>query len=332
MSFSNYPNNCSRSKCNPKFGNPHQKEINRDFRHFLLWQAGYYDEPLPPTFMPENFTFPFEAPPYSEKLPSVSWINHSSYYIEAQGFHFLLDPIFSDRCSPVTFCGPKRRMEASPQLHEFKKIDFVIISHNHYDHLDRKSVLFIQDQFPDVVFVIPKGVKPWFRKNLKKLRDDQIIELDWWQSAMREGVKFTAVPAQHFSGRGIFDRNRSQWMGCVVDICQKKRFYFVGDTGYNSFDFKEIGKRFHSMDLSLIPIGAYLPRRFMRGVHVNPEEAVRIHKEVGSKFSIGGHWGTFRLAGEKMDQPPYDLYQALRKAEISPNHFCVLKPGQLINW
>jgi N-acyl-phosphatidylethanolamine-hydrolysing phospholipase D len=177
-------------------------------------------------------------------------------------------------------------------------------------------------------------------KWLKKVGAKQVIELDWWQShQMKEegrSLEFHAVPAQHFSGRTPFHYNKSLWCGWVVRVhCRNgltKVFYFSGDTGYNEVDFKEIGERFKGVDLSLIPIGVYSPRQFMRPVHAGPREAVLIHQEVQSKLSVGMHWGTFKLSSEPRQQPPYDLYCAMVEHALPIKAFRALQPGETINW
>lgn len=221
---------------------------------------------------------------------------------------------------------------AKPSLDQIHILDYVIISHNHYDHLDSKTIRRLYEMHPKLVLIVPVGVKKWFNRALSHIPQERIIELSWWGSHRDEAVRFTAVPAQHFSGRGLFDRDRSLWMGCVLEFSNGKRIYFAGDTGYNKFDFKEIGRRFGNMDLSFIPIGVYSPRQFMYPIHINPDEALMIHKEVHSKLSIAGHWGTFRLSSEDLARPPYDLFCALEREALSPREFRVLQPGQSINW
>ncbi|MCP5470204.1 MAG: MBL fold metallo-hydrolase [Chlamydiales bacterium] len=293
----------------------------------MLWHFGYYNDPYPPEPPPKEFTYPKPEVPFDATIPFVTWINHSSYLVKLDGKTFLTDPIWSDRCSPFNFIGPKRRHPPPIQISELPHIDYVIISHNHYDHLDKETVLQLSKLQPHIFWVVPHGVKKWIKRTL---HTQNIVELDWWDEVDHEGTLFTAVPAQHFSGRGLFDRNRTVWMGVVVE--RKKRFYFAGDTGYNDFDFKEIGKHFGHMDLSLLPIGVYSPRRFMKSVHVNPEDTVRIHQDVQSQLSVGGHWWTFRLSCELIDRPPYDLFLALQEQELHPHSFRVLKPGETINW
>lgn len=284
---------------------------------------------------PQDFVFPNLSEVHELDRPSVSWLNHSSFHIDYHGMHLLTDPIWSKRCSPIPFLGPKRRHPIPHSLQDFSKIDFVLISHNHYDHLDKKTVLKLHSLHPRIQWIVPVGLAKWFQKH----HIHHVSELGWYEelhfTQNKTSLTITAVPSQHFSGRGLLDRNKTHWNGYIVsfkDPRQPKKFYFVGDTGYNPHDFREIGKKFGPMDLSLIPIGAYHPRFFMREIHVNPEEAVFIHREVGSKLSIGMHWNTFKLTREKLQQPPYDLYLALEKHGLSTQDFRVLEIGQRIHW
>lgn len=269
----------------------------------------------------------------------VTWVNHSTFLIQIEGVHILTDPIWSDRCSPLKKLGPKRHHPPPFRISELPRIDYVLISHNHYDHLDKDSVLKLFKRFPEITWIVPMGVKAWFlKKGISK-----ILELSWWdefsiasKSHPHLNLKVTAVPSQHFSGRRGYDLNQTLWVGWVVE-CERqkkplKRFYFVGDTGYNHYDFKKIGEKWGSMDLSLIPIGSYSPRKFMSPVHIDPQSAVQIHQEVGSHLSIGMHWKTFRLSDESPHQPPYDLFVSLQKRGIDPLSFLVLEPGHAINW
>jgi len=318
---------------NKKFINPHQKKTKRTLFHYLLWQFGFYNEKAVKMPLPTDFIYPnrreVSTSPYK-----LTWINHSTFLIECDGVTFLTDPIFTTCFSPFPFIGPKRQHQPKPTLEDLAhRVDVVLISHNHYDHVDKKSLKKLQRANPSIQWIVPLGLKSWFEK---KLQAESIFELDWYKEVSltkysRE-IRCTAVPAQHFSGRGLFDANCSLWMGVVVEMGEK-RFYFAGDTGYNEVDFKEIGGRYKKMDLSLLPIGIYTPRPFMRSVHINPEEAVIIHKEVHSVLSVGGHWKTFQLAThEESERPPFDLYCALQKEGLSPEVFRVLEPGQTISW
>lgn len=315
----------------PKYSNPYAEKIRRGAFHFLLWQIGYYNDRNKLAPIPEGFSYPNEIVSVDPAQPTVTWVNHSTFWVQNCGKSLLVDPIWNKRCSPFSFVGPKRRIIAKPPFDEIAAVDYVVISHNHYDHLDKWSIARLSQYFPQIVWIVPKGVKKCLSK-LFSIKKERIIELEWWQTADLDQLKLTAVPAQHFSGRGLFDSNRSLWMGCVGEFGDGKKVYFAGDTGYNEFDFKKIGKKFHSMDLSLLPIGVYAPRKFMKIVHVNPSESILIHQEVESKLSVGGHWGTFRLSSEGLERPPYDLFCALDQAAIDVKKFRVLKPGQSINW
>ncbi|MBF5060192.1 MBL fold metallo-hydrolase [Candidatus Neptunochlamydia vexilliferae] len=319
-----------------RFANPYIDKTKRSPIDFAMWQLGFYKEKRRRKERPEDFKYPNSKRKLRDGAPKVTWINHCTFLVNVEGLHLLTDPIWSDRCSPFSFFGPKRNHEAPIPLEELPPIDIVLISHDHYDHLDRRTVLKLQELNPGITWVVPLGVK----KRLQRLGMRHIIEMEWWDE-VHIGVKgqeviITAVPSQHFSGRGIFDKNRTLWAGYVVDFLrekkQEKRLYFVGDTGYNRRDFKRIGEEFGEIDLSLIPIGTYVPHHFMEPVHINPVRAAAIHDEVGSLLSVGMHWKTFRLSEEHLEQPPYDLYCALEKRGIDPKTFRVLEPGQTINW
>ncbi len=314
MSYSKSPNSLPQSK--PSFS---------DVLSFLRGKAK--DSSL--SEIPSSFSFPNPHEKVDERLPTASWINHSTFLVEAGNLKILTDPIWSNRCSPVCFLGPKRHFEPPLSLDELPKIDVVLLSHNHYDHLDKKAVRALHKRFPEILWIVPKGVKKWL---VTRLWRPKVVELAWGEETKFDELVILATPAQHFSGRSLWDRNKTQWMGCLVNWTKtKKRLYFAGDTGYNSLYFNEIGK-LGEPDLSLLPIGAYRPRDFMKFVHIDPEEAVTIHEEVRSKLSIAGHFGTFKLSYESLDQPPYDLYQALKQRNISCEKFRVLTPGQKINW
>jgi N-acyl-phosphatidylethanolamine-hydrolysing phospholipase D len=321
------------------FVNPHVKHTRRGIKDFLLWKIGYYDDEEKGQKTLSSFFWPAVLPPLQQDNPWAMWINHSTFLISVGGINILTDPIWSNRCSPCPFLGPKRRHPPGIALSQLPEIDLVLLSHDHYDHLDKKTVLALSRMFPHISWFVPKEVKKWFDRH----KISSVYEFGWWEErelclpAKKEVKgKITAVPAQHFSGRGGFDVNSTLWLGWVLDVsCGQsggKRCYFVGDTGYNAFDFKRIKDQFSPIDLSLIPIGSYLPRAFMKTVHVSPTEAVRIHQEVGSKFSVGMHWKTFALSDEPMNLPPYDLYQTLLQEKIDPKEFIIAEPGHAFNW
>lgn len=308
------------------YHNPHQRDDRRSLFDFILWKVGYYDDPVPPPLIPESFVYPL---PQELDLtqPTALWINHSTFLIEVGGVRFLTDPIWSERCSPLPGVGPIRRHPPSYRLEELPPIHYVLISHDHYDHLDKPTVKKLAQMFPKIVWLVPTGVKKWFTT----WGICNVSECGWWEKRDFPGLVATCVPAQHFSGRRGFDTNWTLWGGWVIEVAGK-RFYFVGDTGYNSHDFKKIGEKWEFMDLSLIPIGSYSPRAFMSPVHIDPVDAVKIHQAVHSVKSIAMHWNTFHLSDEPRKQPPYDLFLALKAAGIDPLAFLAIDPGYVVNW
>src|SRR3989344_2084417 len=311
-----------------RFSNPHIRDSHRTFKHFLLWKLGYYDDPAPPLSPPSHFPYPASPQPFIKERPSAVWIGHSTYLIEVDGLSILTDPVWDTHCSPVRLKAFRRTSEPAIPFADLPPIDLVLISHNHYDHLDLKTVSAIHKFHPQVEWVIPSRLSGWFhRRGLRNVK-----EIGWWESSKMKNCKITAVPAQHFSGRSLWDKNRTHWNGYVLESPSKKRLYFTGDTGYNPYDFKAIGEKWPHMDLSLIPIGTYVPQRFMKPVHVGPEEAVRIHQDVKSRLSLGMHWNTFRLSDEPQDRPPYDLFLEMRKKRLPFAAFLPIEIGAYVNW
>lgn len=312
-----------------KFKNPHISDGKRSFKDVCLWKMGYFQDHKEEVVCPTTFCSLLPSSLIDPVKPTATWINHSTFLLKIDGYHILTDPIWSDRCSPFSFFGPKRRHDPGLSIEELQKVDIVLISHNHYDHLDRPTVLALNHLYPGIIWCVPIGVKKWFLR----LGITNVVELGWWDSLEIKSFQLTAVPTQHFSGRSFKDLDRTLWVGYVLESSRfDKRVYFVGDTGYNEVDFKQIGAKWPHMDLSLIPIGTYVPKRFMSPVHIGPFEAVKIHEEVRSKRSIGMHWKTFRLSDEEEFRPSYDLFKALQEAKIDPSTFLALPPGYEINW
>lgn len=261
---------------------------------------------------------------------TLTWIGHSTFLWQYMGVNVVTDPHLSKRASPVPFAGPKRIVDPAISIEDLPAIDVVVISHNHYDHLDKKTVLAIAEKQKSnpPLFLVPLGMKEWFEEIGIKSR---VVQLDWWESHTVGEWTYHAVPVQHWSRRGLTDTNQALWAGWVVEA-PGKRMFFAGDTGYSK-DFKDIGEHFGSMDLSLIPIGAYAPRWFMKDMHCNPEEAVKIHLDVKSKKSIGMHWGTFlNLTDEPLVEPQKKLREAVKKANLEESSFITLKHGESLKF
>lgn len=309
-----------------RYRNPHLHSIKKSLWHFLLWKLGVYRDLEGKQKPLSSFSFPIEEKGCRSGLPKVMWLGHASFLIEVEGVRFLTDPVFSEYCAPIPLKMFRRRHPVPLAIEALPDIHFVLLSHNHYDHLDLKTLSSLKKRFSWLSFIVPMGLQGW----MKKQGFSRTFELGWWDQKELFGTKILSVPAQHFSGRGLLDKNKTLWCGYVVEI-GKKKIYFSGDTGYNGVDFSAIGK-LGPMDLSLLPIGTYVPRPFMHPVHCSPEEAVQIHQEVRSKFSLGMHWKTFCLSEEPMQRPPYDLYRALQNQGLDISSFLPVEPGRELNF
>ncbi len=277
------------------FVNSNGEAIAKPFSALIKWQREAPDvTPLKlPSVQPQLDTL---ANPTAAQ---VTWIGHSTFLLQVDGLNILTDPIFSERASPVSFAGPKRSTPPAMSVEQLPPIDIVLISHNHYDHLDKPSIKALQSKQPrnPPSYYVPLGQKAWF----DKLGVSQVIELDWWDKVNVGKTTVHAVPVQHWSSRSPFDRNKALWAGFIIDL-PSLRTLFVGDSGYSN-DFKAIADRLGTVDLALVPIGAYDPRWFMKSAHMNPEEALQVVQDVGAKRAIGMHWGTFSLTDEPMAEP-----------------------------
>ena len=252
---------------------------------------------------------------------SVTFINHSTFLIQTDGKNILTDPFFSYRASPFTWIGPKRVRDAGVKMEDLPPIDIILISHNHYEHMDKPALEKLHALFPDAEVYTGLGNIPDVRETGFK----NVTELDWWEETEFKGLKLAFVPARHFSARTLWDRNMTLWGGFVITN-SAGNIYFAGDTAKGSHD-KMIADKFGEFELSLIPIGAYEPRWFMKYSHTNPEEAVQIHQEINSKFSIGGHFGTVQLTDEGIDEPAKGLIKARKAAGLGDNEFIVPEFG-----
>lgn len=263
-----------------------------------------------------------DPPVRVEEGLKITFINHSTFLIQVAGLNILTDPVWSKRVSPFQWAGPKRMRPPGLSMDQLPPIDLILLSHNHYDHLDLPTVQNLVKQHQPQV-VTPLGVAQFIEQRAK----GKVVDLDWWESFdLNDQLKVSAVPAQHFSGRGILDRDATLWCGYIIDTPTLK-IYFAGDSGYGSF-FKTIGERHPGIDLALIPIGAYLPVWFMSPIHTTPEEAVKIHLDINSKQSVATHFGTFPLAYEGMQQAQDELGEALEKYEIAKDQFWILQEGE----
>lgn len=317
------------------FKNNYAQQVNKSFGDFLRWQWESWRMDKVPSSPAASVAADLALLKAPTTLPTVTWIGHGTALVQASGLNVLVDPIFSERASPIQIFGPKRAQPPGVAMADLPNIDVVLISHNHYDHLDRNSVAQLDEKAKaagkTTLFLVPLGLKAWFNG----IGIDSVIELDWWQNHSINGVEFHLTPVQHWSARSVNDRSVTLWGGWAV-LGTDFHWYYAGDTGY-SRDFADTASMFAArqtealgggFDLALIPIGAYEPRWFMSQQHVNPMESVRIHQDVKAKRSIGVHWGTFQLTDEPLYQPPRDLAMARQALGVKEADFGVLAIGE----
>jgi len=290
------------------------------------WQKFFKDIPDVDDYDFELDTSNHELLKNNSDKTTLTWIGHATFLIQFAGLNILTDPQFSKRASPVSWAGPQRVIAPAIKIEDLPEIDAVIISHDHYDSLDLYSVkaLSTHNRQRSLTFVVPLGMKSWLED--LGLPSIQVIELDWEQSHNVNGVKFTAEPVQHWGKRTLFDAFERLWASWVIEA-KGNKIFFAGDSGYADH-FKEIGDKYGQFDLALLPIGAYDPRWFMKPYHVNPQESVKIHMDINSKYSVAMHWGTFILTDEPLHEPPVKLAEALRKYQIDESKFEVYKHGE----
>ena len=231
-----------------------------------------------------------------ERNPALTWVGHATFYVRLEGAAFLTDPVYSDYASPLPFAGPRRLVPPGVPLDALPRLDLALLSHDHYDHADLPTVRRLAGR--GVPFVVPSGVGELVRGAGGRVA----AELGWWQHARVAGVTVTCVPARHFSGRGLTDRNRRLWAGFVV-AGETRHIYHSGDTA--PFEgFTEIGRRAGPIDVACLPIGAYEPRAMMGPIHLNPEEAIQAALDLDARTAVAMHFGTFDLSDEPLDEPP----------------------------
>jgi len=295
------------------------KNIKKTFGEVLRWRLATRGRARWPDRV-ENVHVPDLPRSLSAGEVAVTGINHATDLIQLDGLNVLTDPVYSERVSPVSWLGPRRVRPPGVAFDALPRVDVVLISHNHYDHMDLPTLARLGKRGRPR-FLVPLG-------NARTLRSAGVeaVELDWWQSAdLGDGTTATLVPVQHWSGRGLFDRRRALWGGFVLRR-GKTSVFFAGDTGWGEH-FRLIRERLGAPDVALLPIGAYEPRWFMRDQHVDPDEAARAHLELGAGLSLGMHFGTFPLTDEGIDDPPAALAAARRARGIADAAFPALHNG-----
>lgn len=276
---------------------------------------------------PESWPSPFQdKPPATSQNLRVTLIGHACYLIQTAGLNILTDPVFSERASPFSFAGPKRVNPPGIAFDDLPKIDVVLVTHNHYDHLDVETLARIAARDNPRV-VTPLGNDAIIKAHDPKIRTEVY---DWGDRVdLGSGIAVTPVPTAHWSARGLGDRRKALWASFVIET-PEGRIYHVGDSGYaEGRNFKAHREAYGPFRLALLPIGAYEPRWFMQAAHMNPDEAVNAMQDLGVPQALGHHWGTFQLTAEAIDAPPQALAAACSAAGIAPEAFIAFRPGQV---
>lgn len=312
------------------FRNPWSSARTHGFLDFLKWTL-LERRPDPERARREPVTFPRAVPAFVVPRPdplrlTITWIGHSTFLLQLGGVNLLLDPIWSERASPLPFAGPRRRVPPGVDFAALPPIDAVVLSHDHYDHLDTVTVRRLIRRYPAIVWLAPLGVGNFLRRRGAR----EVRECDWWDELAVASLRVTCVPAQHFSGRRLDNRNATLWCGWSIRSAHHN-VLFAGDTALHP-EFAVIGARCGPIDVAILPIGAYEPRWFMGPVHMDPEDCLialgQLRATARRIVLVGGHWGTFKLTDEPIDEPPARTRANWRAAGLPEDDLWVMQHGE----
>jgi L-ascorbate metabolism protein UlaG (beta-lactamase superfamily) len=306
---------------NFKFNNLDKNIKPKSFASVIKWLATEPKPKWPQYVNVDSYDIP---PPLVKDRVRVSYVGHVTFLIQVDGVNILTDPVWSEYASPFTFAGPKRIIAPGVKLADLPKIDVIVLSHNHYDHMDLATLRDIHKRDQPVIYtslgndlIIHKAIK-----------DAKIVTMNWGETReYDDNIKLGLEPAQHWSARGLFDKNDALWGTFLIET-SLGHICFIGDSGYNKAMFQNIASKYPNILLSLVPIGAFEPRWFMKDVHMNPEEAVLTHLDLQSKWSIASHFDVFPLAGEEYGQAAMEMATAMAKYGITSDVFKTPKVGQ----
>jgi N-acyl-phosphatidylethanolamine-hydrolysing phospholipase D len=314
------------------FRNPWPAAELHGFADFLKWTLiERRRNPRRPDPDPSKFTLAdpsFIVPRAAPEQLTLTWVGHTSFLIQIAGLNVLTDPIWSRRASPVRFIGPRRWVPPAIDFDRLPPIDVVVLSHDHYDHLDATTISRLADRYPAIVWYAPLELGAFLKR--RGARD--VNEHDWWQDGSIGNLKITCVPAQHFSGRTLGRRNQTLWSGWVLHSAERSVF-FAGDTALHP-EFATISRRCGPFDLAILPIGAYEPRWFMGAVHMNPEDCIKAMTQLATAqngqrlIMTAAHWGTFKLTDEPMDEPPAMMRVLWKQASYRDGDLWILRHGE----
>ena len=314
--------------------------VPSSWRSLLNWRFRTQNDSKLPKEEVLDETLPVTTPTFpTGSALGATWLGHATMHVNIEGLSLLTDPVWARHASPISWAFCQRYRRPPCEIEQLPEIHVVVISHNHFDHLDFSAIAKLGARFPQIRWFVPAGLAGTIQAATGTAAN--IHELSWGQSfefeasggsrSSKGDAKFRiwSVPAQHWSMRTLFDRNKSLWSGWMVEGPAGRKFFFTGDTGFCEEEFRKVGQRFGPIDLAAIPIGCYSPRWFMHPQHIDPEEAVKIHQLCRAKKSIGVHWGTYAMGSAEAYMEPRDrLRQEVEAKGLAADEFITLGHGQ----